>query len=235
MCCALPSFARECRWRLELLVVTLAYTNSGRDADVLARIRLIGDTVRNAPGSISTQFYRSRGKDSYYLLLTTWDSEESWQRANERYNPRHLLLSSATELLTASPEQWIMHYLWGYSRPAATPIIAGAHLAHIPIAQSEVVHQGWIEGLRRQSAQPTLAFAFLAQGAQEEVMVPSQSSLSITRKREQPTPQSAVFLNLLSWANEIDREDFYTDPHFKAIQRFVGGIGTMQTISLEPM
>src|SRR5918911_227382 len=109
---------------MELLVVTLAYTIPGRDADILARIRLIADTVRNAPGLVTSQTYRSLGAHSYFLLLTTWDSEESWQRSQDRYNPKQLLLSSATELLAALPEQWLMYYLWGYSRPAAIPLLA---------------------------------------------------------------------------------------------------------------
>src|SRR5690242_1891980 len=125
---------------MELLIVTVAYTTSSRDADVLARIRFISDTLHNAPGMISSRFYRSRGNDatspapthstshSYYIMLTTWDDEENWQRAQERYNPKQLLLGSTKELLTAPPQQWQMRYLWGYSRPAAAPIVAAAHL-----------------------------------------------------------------------------------------------------------
>ena len=94
---------------MELLLVTVAHTKPGRDADILARIRLIADTMRNVPGILTSQFYRSRGDTSYYVMLTTWDSEESWQRAKERYSPKYLLLSSATELLATTPEQWLMH------------------------------------------------------------------------------------------------------------------------------
>src|SRR2546422_7464066 len=153
---------------MELLVVTLAHTNIGRDADILARIRLIADTVRNAPGLVISQAYRSQGTNAYCMLLTTWDTEESWQRVQERYNPKQLLLSSATELLSALPEQWLMHYLWGYSRPTAMPVLAAAHMAHIRPDQVETTQRNWIEGLRRQAIYPTLAFAFLARGMRED-------------------------------------------------------------------
>lgn len=220
---------------MELLVVTLAYTNLGRDADILARIRLICDTTRNAPGIVTVQSYRSRGRESYYVLLTTWDSEESWQRARERYSPKYLLLSSATDLLTASPEQWQMHYLWGYSRPAASPILAAAHLAYIHTEQADVTQQGWIEGLRRQATEPTLAFAFLARGAQEDMLSSAPHAALRDTAREQSARQSSVFLNIVSWGSELDREQFYEDAHYKAIYRYITGVGTMQILPLEPM
>src|SRR5260370_28839303 len=102
---------------MELLVVTLAQTNAGYDADILARIRLVADSVRNAPGLITSRFYRgsNRGNAYYYVMLTTWDSQEGWQRAKERYSPKFLLLNSASRFLTALPEQWLMQYLLGYS------------------------------------------------------------------------------------------------------------------------
>ena len=220
---------------MELLVVTLAYTNPGRDADILSRIRLISDTTRNAPGIVTAQSYRSRGTESYYVLLTTWDSEESWKRARERYSPKYLLLSSATDLLTASPEQWQMHYLWGYSRPAASPHLAAAHLAYIHNEQAEVSQQGWIEGLRRQATEPTLAFAFLARGVQETTLSSAPHAIPGGTAREQAAQQSSVFLNIVSWGNELEREQFYEDVHYKAIYRYVTSVGTMQILPLEPM
>ncbi len=41
---------------MELLAVTLAHITPGRDADGLARIRLISDSVRNAPGLVISRF-----------------------------------------------------------------------------------------------------------------------------------------------------------------------------------
>ncbi|TMC60466.1 MAG: hypothetical protein E6J21_10155 [Chloroflexota bacterium] len=84
---------------MELLVVTLAHIMPDRDAEGLARIHLISDTIRNALGLVSASFYRSRGNESYYFMLTTWEDEECWQKARNRYNPKQLLLGSATGLL----------------------------------------------------------------------------------------------------------------------------------------
>ena len=221
---------------MELLVVTLAHTNTGRDADVLARIRLIGDTVRNAPGLIISQAYRGQGSHAYYLLLTTWDSEESWQRVQERYNPKYLLLSSTTELLSALPEQWMMHYLWGYSRPTALPVLAAAHLAHIRTHQAEATQQRWIEELRQQVIHPTLAFAFLARGTAED-SAPSNPYLAVTRHKDGgvSTLQGSTFLNLLCWSSEAERDEFLANPHYQALHQFVGSRGALQVLPLEPM
>src|SRR5947209_6563341 len=199
---------------MELLVVTLAHTNTGRDADVLARIRLIGDTVRNAPWLIISQAYRGQGSHAYYMLLTTWESEESWQRAQERYNPKYLLLSSTTELLSALPEQWMMHYLWGYSRPSARPILAAAHLTHLRPHEAEAAQQHWIEQLRQQAIHPTLAFAFLARGTPQE-NTPSSSSFGLVRRKapDASPAHGSTFLNLLCWSNEAERDEFLAHPH----------------------
>ncbi len=84
---------------MELLVATLARTALGNDVDGLARLRLISDTVRNAPGLVNARFYRSREPESYYFMLTTWEDEEFWYKAQDRYSPKDLFVGSAGELL----------------------------------------------------------------------------------------------------------------------------------------
>jgi hypothetical protein len=219
---------------MELLVVTLAHTIPGRDADGLARIRLISETVRNAHGLVTARFYRSRGSESYYFMLTTWEDEDSWRKAQERYNPKMLLLGSASELLLDPPEQWLMHYLWGYSRPAAEPILAAAHLATMRPDQAERTQRGWIESLRRQAVQPTLSFAFLARGVNEDATA-SLPSLSLQSTAVADSPYGSIFLNILSWASEADREEFYADLNYQAISRFLGSVGVVQIITLDPL
>jgi hypothetical protein len=218
---------------MELLVVTLAHTLPHRDAEGLARIRLIADTVRNAPGLVTGRFYRSRGRETFYLMLTTWDEAENWHKARERHDPKQLLLDSATTLLTAPPEQWLMHYLWGYSRPAAVPILAAAHLATIHLEQAERIQRAWIESLRRQALAPTLAFAFLARGLNEETLATPASPIPATEQA--PYQHGPIFLNLLSWASEADREDFYTNANYRAISLFLGSVGNIQILTLDPL
>ena len=221
---------------MELLVVTLAHIMPGRDADALARIRLISDTIRNASGLVSASFYRTRGKECYYFMLTTWEDEECWQKAQERYNPKQLLLGSATELLIDPPEQWLMHYLWGYSRPAAGSILAAAHLGTIYPAYADRTQRGWIESLRRQAVNPMLSFAFLARGLNEETMTsPVFSSTSTSEGGDTPYKHGSIFLNFLSWASQTDREDFYADPNYQAISRFLSGEGVVQILTLDPL
>ncbi len=217
---------------MELLVVTLAYTTPTQDIDTLARIQLINETVRNVPGLLVSHFYRGRGSSPCYAILTTWEDDEAWLRAQERYNPKQLLSSSATQFLTAPPEQWSFNYLWGYSRPAATSTLAAIHLATVRPEQADVVQRAWVEGLKRQVAQSILAFAFLARGIHEQ-----DSSASLTQEsvRVATPAQGSTFLNLLSWSIEREREDFYAGSNYKAVNRFVTSMGTIQTFSLEPL
>jgi quinol monooxygenase YgiN len=222
---------------VELLVVTLVHTHPQREVDAGVRMRLIADTIRHVPGLMNLNLYRGRGRASHFLMLTTWSSEEFWHESYEQHSPRRLLLTSAPELLMALPEQWLMHYLWGYTRPAATPMYAAAHLAFIRPEQAELAQQGWIEALRRQARFPLLAFAFLARGEPEDAANAASSALSEAKSepgRTEP-PRGNVFLNLLSWANSTDREDFYADTTYQAINRFIGTLGATQVLLLEPL
>lgn len=221
---------------MELLVATLARLNPGREADGAARIRLIAETIRNAPALINVQCYQSRGNDTYYFMMTTWEDEKAWQQAQDRYNPKGLLLGSATELLAQTPEQWFMRYLWGYSRPASKSALAALHLATANHNQSEIAQRGWIESLRRQVVQPSLAFAFLARGASEnDADTPGQITAIGNSAGQRDYQQGPIFLNFLSWANETDREEFYADPNYRAISRFLSSIGIVQALTLEAL
>jgi hypothetical protein len=222
---------------MELLVATLAHTDLGRDADILTDIRLIIDTIRNAQGLVTLRSYRGSGDDVYYLTLTTWQDEESWQKAQERYNPKQLILSSIPGLLVTTPRQWLMQYLWGYSRPAAQPMLAAAHIASVRSEQTEYVRRGWIECLRRQVVQPTLALAsaFLARGIDEDVLQTHPPAVGDKMLEGPVYLEGPMFLNLLSWPDETNREEFYVDPDYQAISRFLSGVGTVQVLHLEPL
>ena len=175
---------------------------------------------------MTSRFYRGRGSSPCYAILTTWESDEAWKQAQERYNPKQLLASSAAELLVSPPEQLLFSYLWGYIRPAVFPELAAIHLATVRPEQADVAQRGWVEGLKRQATQSSLAFGFLARGTTEQF--PST-------KTHTPHTQGATFLNLLSWASERDRDDFYTDVHFTAVHRFISSIGTIQITAMEPV
>lgn len=208
---------------MELLVVTLAHALQSRDTDGLARIRLISDTLRNAPGLMTARAYRSGEQIPSYLLLTSWENKEFWQRAQERYNPRQLLLESPGGLLAAPPEQWLMHYLWGYTRPAAPQSVAAAHLATIRFDAVERIRRAWIESLQKLVVEPMLAFAFLTQNITEDspfAQVPQQHSF---------------FLNLLSWPGEAYCEEFYADQNYKAINSYLSVTGMVRVMPLEPL
>ena len=221
---------------MELLVATLAYTEVGKDLDGLARLRFISDTMHNAPGLINTRFYHGREPESYYFMLTTWEDEESWHKAQDRHSPKNLLMGSAGELLTAPPEQWLMYYLWGYSRPLAQPAIAAAHLVTARPDQADRVERRWIDGLRRQAEQPTLAFAFLARGRSEDGALTQHASITNNAATEGWADKyNPNFLNLLSWPGETQRKDFYADQNYKALSGFLRSVGVVRVLALDPV
>lgn len=222
---------------MEVLVATLAHTAVSKDVDGPARLRFISETVRNAPGLVNARFYRSREPESYYFILTTWEDEDFWHKAQDRYSPKNLLIGSTGELLTAPPEQWLMRYLWGYSRPSTQPVIAAAHIVTVRPDQVERVGRNWIEGLRRQASQPTLAFAFLARSRNEDsALIPDPPLLHNQHATGgSATLLSSNFLNLLSWPGETQRKDFYTDQNYKAISGFLSSVGVVRVLALDPL
>ena len=214
---------------MELLVATLVRMTRNNSEDATIRVRMIVDTVRNAPGVSNVRFYQSRESEAYYFLLSTWEDEGFWQRGQERYNPRDLLLTSTHDLLAAAPGQWLLNYLWGYSRPAAQEIVVAAHLTTVRPDQTEQVQRAWIENLRRQAAAPSLTFGFLARGRSEE------SAPSLPGAGNGQNARNSTFLNLLSWPGEAQRKDFYGDSHYRAFNTFLNTIGITRTLALEPL
>lgn len=215
---------------MELLVATLAHTARGADEEALARMRLVVDTMKNVPGMMNAQLYAGRDGEACYFILTSWEDEEFWQKAREQHDPRDLLLNANSELLTAAPEQWQMHYLWGYSRPSAQPTIAAAHLATVRPDATGRVQRAWIENLQRQAAQPALAFAFLTRGRNVDTAsygINSNASM-------QENANHSTFLNLLSWPSKTQQKDFYADQQYKAFRGYLNQVGMERTITLEP-
>jgi heme-degrading monooxygenase HmoA len=215
---------------MELLVATLAHTTRGLNEEALARVRLVVDTMKNVPGMMNARLYAGRESDACYFILTSWEDEEFWHKAQERQNPRDLLLNASSELLTAAPEQWQMHYLWGYSRPSAQPTIAAAHLATVRPDATERVQRAWIESLQRQAVQPTLAFAFLTRGRNVDTAAYGVNGAA----SRQENVHRSTFLNLLSWPGETQQKDFYSDQPYKAFRGSLNQVGMERIIMLEP-
>jgi quinol monooxygenase YgiN len=221
---------------METLVVTSVYTTTEHNTDVLAQIQWIADTLHNAPGLISSHIYRNRENSSSYFMFTTWEDEESWQKAQERYNPKTLLQNSATKLLTESPEQWRMHYLWGYNRPAVTPTVMAVHMATVPSHQADFSQQQWMHELRKQDVKQSLGFAFLARGRREETIASKErSSFAPVTLENHANLLDPVFLNFLSWGSEAACRTFYAHPAYKDLDILMRSASTARIIFLETM
>jgi heme-degrading monooxygenase HmoA len=212
---------------MELLIATLVRVVGGMSEEASTRVRQVIDAMKNAPGMMNARLYMGRGNETSYFILTSWEDEEFWQKAQERQNPRDLLFHSSGELLLAAPEQWQMQYLWGYSRPSAQPNIAVAHMASVRPDEIESVQQAWIECLQRQAIQPTLAFAFLTRGRGADQVAHAGNGA-------QENAPPSIFLNLLSWPGETQQREFYSDKNYKAFREYLSQMGVERTLTLEP-
>jgi heme-degrading monooxygenase HmoA len=216
---------------MEILIVTSAYTTREHNTDVLAQVQWIADTLPNAPGLISSHFYRNRENSSSYLMFTTWEDEESWQKAQERYNPKTLLQNSAARLLAEPPEQWRMHYQWGYNRPAVTPTVIAVHLATVPPHQAEAGQQKWLNELRKQDLKLSLGFAFLARGEREEAAANKEKPpFAPAILENHVNPIGSVFLNFFSWSSETACRRFYASSAYKELDIFMRSINAVQQV-----
>jgi len=116
-------------------------------------------------------------------------------------------------------------------------MLAAAHIASVHSEQTEYVRRGWIECLRRQVVQPTLALAsaFLARGIDEDALLTHPPAAGDKMLEGPVYLEGPMFLNMLSWPDETNREEFYVDPDYQAISRFLSGVGTIQILQLEPL
>lgn len=222
---------RRNKHRMELLVVTLACTNAENDPETAARVRMVAETTRLAPGLINIRSYQSRGKETCYALLSTWDDEESWQKAQERHSPRKQLINAASKHLTGEPEQWYLHYLWGYIRPASAPDILTLQLATVRPDKIEQTQQFWLKSLTQIVGETPPAYAFFARGVHED-HVPTYTGG--TRHKEIAYTQGIVLLNLLSWGSEREREALYASLRYQQTNSFINSVGVSRIFSFEP-
>ncbi len=218
---------------MELLVVTLVQTNPAREGEAMGRMRQISDGVRNAPGLLNARFYRSKEPETNYLLLTTWENSDWWQKSQERHSPRKLLLDSPEGIFYTPPDQWLMQYIWGYSRPLAQPVVATAHIAMIRPERVDLVQQNWLENLRQQAIEPILSSALLARSVEETVETEIQHVA--TNGDRKPPSHGPMFFNLLSWPGETYREDFYAHESYRTMQGLLNSTGILRTLKLDPM
>ncbi len=217
----------------ELLVVTLVYTLPDKDTDTLAHIRLISDSMRNATGLVTSQFYHTREPQPSYLLLNTWEDEESWQQARERHNPLDLLLARP-HLLATRPRQWYMHYRWGYSRPARPQLVATTHIATVRADAFETTHMAWLQELRKLAAQFTFTFGFLAYGIADTHIEHTKTNAATETLDTDLIKQGNVLLTFMSWASDTERVAFYSSKAYQRMSALLGQQSDTHMLTLDP-
>jgi heme-degrading monooxygenase HmoA len=216
--------------------MTLArHTHTERDPETATRIHMVAEAVRPAAGLMNIQCYQSREKESYYVLLSTWDDEESWHKARERHNPRQLLLKSAGQHLAGEPEQWFLHYLWGYTKPTITPGVITLQLSNVRPDKIEQAQQVWLKSLSQQARETSLSYAFFARGAYEDpALALRHPPTEAAHHKDSSYLQGTVLLNFFSWGTERDRETFYAHPLSQRIATFINSTSISRILALEP-
>lgn len=217
----------------EFLVATLVYIKPERDADALAYIRFINETIRRATGLVTASFYRSREQQPSYFLLSTWEDAESWQRARERYNPLALSLAQP-DLLARHPEQWYLSYRWGYSRPARQQTVATTHITTVHADTFEAIHTTWLQELRKQTAQFTLAFGFLAYGIADTQIEHNPVNTTTETVNADLIKKGNVLLTFISWPSDTERVAFYRSNAYQKMSAILGQKSNTHMLILDP-
>jgi hypothetical protein len=190
--------------------------------------------MRNAPGLVTSYFYHSREKQPYYLLLNTWEDEESWRQARERYNPTALLLKRL-DFLAAFPEQWYMHYRWGYSRPARTQTVATAHIATVQADTFAAIHMAWLQELRKLAAQFMFTFSFLAYGSADTHIEHTTAHAITETVNADFIQQGHVLLTFISWPSDAARRAFYSSTTYQSISARLAQQSETYLLILDPL
>jgi hypothetical protein len=189
--------------------------------------------MRNATGLVSSHFYHTREPQPSYLLLNTWEDEESWQQAKERHNPLDLLLAHP-DLLATRPEQWYMHYHWGYSRPARPQTVATTHIATVRTDAFEATHMAWLQELRKLAAQFTFTFGFLAYGIADTHIEHTKTNAATETLDTDLIKQGNVLLTFMSWASDTERVAFYSSKAYQRMSALLGQQSDTHVLTLDP-
>jgi hypothetical protein len=189
--------------------------------------------MRQATGLVTSYFYHSREQRPYYLLLNTWEDEESWQQAQEHHNPAVLLLSHP-DLLAAPPEQWYMYYRWGYSRPARLQTVATVHIATIRAGAFEATHSAWLQELRKQAAQFTFTFSFLAHGIADTHIGHTTAHAVTETINTDLIKQGNVLLTFITWLSDAERVAFYRSHAYQRMSAMLEQQSDTYMLILDP-
>jgi hypothetical protein len=190
--------------------------------------------MHNAPGLVTSHFYHSREQQPCYLLLNTWEDEESWQQARERYNPAVLLLKHL-DFLAALPEQWYMYYRWGYSRPARTQTVATTHIATVQPDSFAALHTAWLQELRKLAAQFTFTFSFLAYGSADTQIEHTTTHAVTEPVNADLIQQGHVLLTFISWPSDAARRAFYSSTTYQSMSTILAQQSDTHLLTLDPL
>jgi quinol monooxygenase YgiN len=217
----------------EILIATLAYTQPNKDTDAQTHLRLINDKLRQTTGLITLHFYRSRDRQPSYLILSTWEDEACWKHAQERSDPRTFLLTRP-DLLATLPEQWCLHYCWGYSRPARKRSISTAYILTVPTPKLELACASCLQELRHLAHHYPLASGLLATGTTD--MPPKQMTFNSILKTlySEQKAQANILLSLISWSSSGEQAPFHNLGVHQQLNTKLGLANRSTTLTLEP-
>ncbi len=124
------------------------------------------------PELLVARFFRSQGDAHTYLILTTWDFEaertmddvtvEHPESAQGVQRTDQLARLSLPGSIAGETEEWLLRYIWGYSRSGIDTRHALVLVVGRSAGQEHAMRQRWIAGLRALAAEAPVGQIFLA-------------------------------------------------------------------------
>ncbi len=158
---------------METLHALLMRPYPGHSDEIPRQLGLLIDRLPSLPELLVARFFSSQGEAHTYLVLTTWNPEARDPLATDDFmepGPNNLALQRSERMYRlslpatteAETEEWVLRYLWGYSRSGLEARYSTVLFVSSPAGPESQIRQRWIAGLRALAAETPLGQIFLA-------------------------------------------------------------------------
>jgi hypothetical protein len=215
---------------METLHALLMRPYPGHNDEIPRQLGLLMDRLPSLPELLVARFFSSQGEAHTYLVLTTWNPEAgdplaadhpielgstdlALQRSERMYR---LSLPATTE---AETEEWVLRYLWGYSRSGLDARCSVVLFVRNPAGPEAQIRQRWIAGLRALAAETPLGQIFLARS------IPQTEG-------ETAAP---LFLCYLGCPSQEDIHTIRAHPYYEGIINWLSRFAQVRILEVAPL
>lgn len=215
---------------METLHTVVIRPYPGQHDEIHRQLGLLLERLPSLPELFAARFFRNRGETHTYLVLTTWnplakdlavaetppqqDKQQPPEQKTERVSRLTLPAGIAGEI-----EEWLLHYLWGYSRSGLEAREATVLFVSSPVEPEPIFIQRWIAGLRALAAETPLGQMFLAK--------------SLSQTAGEGTPP--LFLCYLGCPSEGELRLTCTHPFYEGIVNWLSRFAQVRVLEVAPL